>query len=117
MKHSNGMNLSLGVLNSNPKQGFTLSFPIEEVTQAIGFVASHHINFMFVYEEEAQNLKEGKWYPYKVFIATPSGWLKVDGTTLTHLPETDYGLAAVETRYVLEMWKGNMGKIKQLLGL
>jgi hypothetical protein len=88
----------------------------KNLLQAIGYLSTHDIHDVFVYAEEAQNLKEGKWYPYKVFFPTPKGWLKVDNHRLVFMKNVGYKLAQVEIEHVLNKWEG-MDDIVIMLGL
>lgn len=116
--HTKRMNLErkISLTAVSLKDGLDLLTLEPGLYEAIGFVSSHQMTHVFVYSEEAQNLKEGKWYPYKVFFPTPKGWLKIDNNSLVFLKETHYSLEPVEIGHFLQNWEGR-DTIKQILGL
>lgn len=112
----NGKKRHLGVLNNTRKSGVDFDFDIP-LLSAIGYVASHNIPCVYVYQEEAQNLKEGTWYPYKVYFPTPMGWLKVDGSRFSLIGDVGLSLAPVETKHVLREWGISNVAMLKMLGL
>jgi hypothetical protein len=115
----NDYNRKLAVLNNFPKRALSLDHEDKKLFAVIGYVSTHTLPFLHVYAEEVRNLKEGKWYPYKVFFPTPYGWLKVDNSTVCFRDDVNYNLGPVESMHVLRAWKDvpTMRPIITLLGL